>query len=236
MNDESDDALVYYIVEKESDPRIAQQAFKVFYERHCPIVFRALRRLSVSHPVFAIEDAEEVTEDVFRKLWSGAAEKCDLNGIPIDRQSTVVCAWLLKIAMNLVHDFERRSFADGVGEVHNEEFWQKVTDTRTDDPATLVQRKLDHESEPPPKSDEEVQFMTRILESLPQIDRDILLIWAGKFDASTGKKEKLTPSELAAWCKQLGITAETFHQKRSRAFKRIKTEFDAFRSAKKIAG
>jgi RNA polymerase sigma factor (sigma-70 family) len=236
MTDETDDALLYYMAQKDSEPALAREAWGVFFERHREFVFEAFRRMSRSHPVFRFDDIEEATIDVFRKVYSHGAATFQMGDCPKDRQQNLVKAWLAQIATNTFHDVERTTFTGDVSVKNiSDESWSAVARSRFDNDHPNQQREdsKDHERS---SCDPDVQLIGRLLEGLPQFDRDALLLWAEKYNISTRKKEKLTSAELQASCEKLGTTPERLRQRQHRALKQIKEQVNEATAGKKRAG
>lgn len=236
MTDETDDALLYYMAQKDSEPTLAREAWGVFFERHREFVFESFRRMSRAHPAFRFEDIEEATIDVFRKVYSHGAATFQMGDCPKDRQQFRVKAWLAQIATNTFHDVERTTFTGDV-RVKNisAESWNAVARSRfdSDHPNQPLEDSKDNERF---SSDPDVELIGRLLEGLPQFDRDALLLWAEKYNISTKKKEKLTPAELQAACEKLGTTPEKLRQRQHRARKQIEEQFKEATASKKRAG
>jgi len=236
MDEETDEALIYYISQKESDPGVAREAWRAFYVRHRDFVYRSLLKLAKGHPAIRTEDVEEAVVDVFRKVFQTRDGQCNLEGIPLDRQPFAVKAWLAKIASNSFHDRERASFT---GEVRvrnvSENAWVSMGRSRVDHSATSVGGQGEDSDDSTP-SDGDVRLMSQVLDQLPQRDRDVLLLWAEKYDAETGKKVKLSSTELQVWCERLGTTSEGLRQRQKRALAEVEKLFTEAKERKKRAG
>jgi RNA polymerase sigma-70 factor (ECF subfamily) len=96
----SDDDLVRRVVRGDT------QAFGLLVERHTPVVYRIVRRMSSDRA-----EAEAITQEAFLRAWEGLKRSKDV---------TAFLPWLIQIAVNVARDVWKKSrpldFADLPGE------------------------------------------------------------------------------------------------------------------------
>lgn len=96
----SDDDLVRRVVRGDT------QAFGLLVERHTPVVYRIVRRMSSDRA-----EAEAITQEAFLRAWEGLKRSKDV---------TAFLPWLIRIAVNVARDVWKKSrpldFADLPGE------------------------------------------------------------------------------------------------------------------------
>jgi RNA polymerase sigma-70 factor, ECF subfamily len=90
LNASTDEQLLTHIAQR------SEGAFAVFYDRHSGAVYALARKI-----LRATSDAEEVTQDVFLRVWNKAVD--------FDSARGSVLAWLMTIAHHTAIDVYRRN-------------------------------------------------------------------------------------------------------------------------------
>ncbi len=106
--DHSDDDLVQRVVRGDA------QAFGLLVERHTPVVYRVVRRMSSDR-----SEAEAITQEAFLRAWESLKRSKD---------GPAFRPWLIRIAVNLARDVLKKSRPFDFADLPGDEIWE-ITDS-----------------------------------------------------------------------------------------------------------
>ncbi len=225
MNDEADDDLLQYMAWKVESPQHARAAWEAFYNRHFAFVFAALRKQFLGRSSLDEGLIRDLTVDVFAKVYAQCCESFSPTGGTKEMQSRCVRAWVMKIATNLVNDWFRANLDDEMSEVSLDHECLPQIPAREE--ASEVET---------PCNTSDVALMRRLLDSLSQRERDVLIKLAEKYDLKNGRRRRLSESEVNELAKAMNTTPENVRQIRRRALKWLAEEFTKAKAEQKLAG
>ena len=102
--DPPDSHLFRQMALRETNRQEAEEAFRIFHDRHAKYLHQVAKNSQESLVGFGI-DPEDLVEEIFSKVWFGAGEQFDLAKTPMKLSSSQrTRAWLGRIASNLVKD------------------------------------------------------------------------------------------------------------------------------------
>jgi len=130
--------------------RDAIAELRALYQAHCPLVWRALRRLGVSES--SIEDA---VQDVFLHAYRRYES--------FQRERSAVTSWLYGIALRVAQDYRRKRVRRERREARLA-VEQPVIGSPMEDPADALVRREAH------------QLLHQLLDSLPDSQRELLVL------------------------------------------------------------
>lgn len=106
--DPKDDELILRIRQKSDDPKLADEAFVILYERHHQLLYKTLESLDYRLVGFGL-DAADIVEETFKKVWDGATSSFNSGSYDKpDSRFVHVQFWLQSIAKNLVKEVLRK--------------------------------------------------------------------------------------------------------------------------------
>lgn len=200
--DDTDEDLLGYMAEKESDPYGARQAWEEFYNRHCAYVRHICYR--VCHGRLDDGEIMDIVIDTFRKVFErGAATYRTQTGQTPGQIQRRVRAWLGVVARNATRDILQGRRGDPAIQIEQEE-WQYIRGGQE------------------VRGGEDMTQVRAIMEDVLS-ERELLVLWATYKWYKLGEKNQRLPAGVVAdLCEQFQTTPENLRKIRQRATRKVK--------------
>lgn len=126
LNQEDDETLILYISDREENERIADEAFKEFYQRYSHTLWEICSK--ICSRLVEGKGAEDLMSQVFRKVYYNAAS---FNSGGCTTETAIrkrIKGWLFKIAQNQFRDWIKTDKKKKVDSYSPEEFKNYLDD------------------------------------------------------------------------------------------------------------
>lgn len=210
---ENDEGLLIYMSLRDDDQEAARAAWAVFHLRHIDYVYRKCWRvlfqfLRGRYDSRAVREmAKDLSADVMLKVFNGA-KTFNLKGSrELDQMRRQVRAWMGTIAYNTVCEWLSARQHE-TGSVGFEDLDEQTTDNG--------------EAEANPVLD----CVRRIIESLPDKERMVILAYMGFYDPKKGGG-RLSNDEAKQLALALNLNTASLRQIKKRVLQRLRGEIDS---------
>jgi RNA polymerase sigma factor (sigma-70 family) len=202
LDEERDGDLLLWMSMQEEDPAVAEEAWRIFYDRHYSYLFRVcvsrFRRFGVQP-----DEIAELVQDVFVRAYkkAGTFRPAAANHVGSEADSAQARAWLGTIAFNLLQD----------------QFRQRPQLVLVDmDQAANTPVK---EEAPKGEPSKRLKLIREALRLLPEREREVLLVSYTFYEP--GRQLTIPEEDWQALADRWQTTAVNLRQIRSRAKKKI---------------
>lgn len=206
----SDGELLQAVARRSEDPRRARDAEAVFYTRHVRYLYGVLLRHKRNLLTLAGMSAEDLVQETFHRAFDRARTFEADATLDEDRQRQRVCAWLGRIAQNLLVDqLERHR------EISASPWLEDIGCAGLDE-------------ELPPSQSPMARLVAEGLDQLTERERDVLRVSALYYRA--GEHQRLPNDVSAELAGRWETTNENIRAIRVRAMKKLKAYVEARRA------